>query len=132
MEYGIIGFDHVGIYVDDLEASKKFYTEILGFELVSEWIRSEWDGAYLGFYRLGSCMIELVKKPYGKTACDGPLNHLTFSVKDIARTRDELQKKGVAFETQQICCDEGLFDNGVNHIFFRGPSSERLQLVESR
>ena len=131
MSLGFKRFDHVALYIDDIEKTKDFYLNILEFELEEEWVR-DWDGTYLAFIRKGDLRIEFVKKPYGKTFMDGPINHIAFEVEDIRETHKALMEKGVVFESEGFACDTGLGEKGLEFILFRGPSNERLQIFASR
>ena len=35
-ELGVVGFGHIGTYIRDMEVSKKFYMEVLGFHILQD------------------------------------------------------------------------------------------------
>ena len=41
MKTNIIGLSHIALYIKDLEVTKKFYTEVLGFEILGQ---TTWEG----------------------------------------------------------------------------------------
>ncbi|MEK3720646.1 VOC family protein [Paenibacillus sp. FSL H8-0034] len=125
-----IGFGHVGLYIKSLDKSKKLYVEILGFKVVSEYVRE--DGTLLCFLNNGNCTVELIEfadKTRSNDRKDGIIDHLTIRVGDIESAKAYLESKGVIFETE-ILLDNNLYDNGERYAFFRGPSGERLQIEQ--
>ena len=60
------GLAHFGLYVENIEVSKKFYTEVLEFEPVFETS----EGTHLCFLRNGACELELIERP-GQVRPDG-------------------------------------------------------------
>lgn len=124
-----MGLAHIGVFVADLEVSKKFYCETLGFILVHEnYVVGE--PIKLAFVQSGVCMIELVELPDSKGRTDGKVDHIAFSVNHIEEVWTYLKAKGVEFESGQITSAPGYFEKGAKYISFRGPDNERLELNE--
>ena len=123
------GFGHVGMFINDMAESKKFYMDILGFKVVSEYTSDE--GVRMCFLNNGNCTIELIEFPDQdkKNRRDGVIDHLSIRVSDIESAKSYLEAKGVVFETQ-ILFDEKLYDKGERFAMFRGPSGERLQIEQ--
>ena len=61
MNQSVLGLSHIGLHVRNLERSKKFYTEILGFAITCTAPLE--NGTVLCFLRNGDCEIELIAKP---------------------------------------------------------------------
>lgn len=122
--FNVLGFGHVGISVQDIESSRKFYEEMLGFKVV--WEYNNKNGSLL-FMGNGSCVVEFLKTE--DTLVDGPINHLSILVDNVEAAKLELETKGVVFETK-ILLDENLYPNGEKFAIFRGPDNERIQLEE--
>jgi lactoylglutathione lyase len=120
----VLGIGHVGISVKDKQVSKKFYTEVLGFEVAWEYHSDTKD---LLFLKNGNCVIELLQTD--EPLEDGQLNHLSILVDDVDRAYAELKEKGVQFETD-IKLDAYLYPNGERYAMFRGPDNERLQIEQ--
>ncbi len=125
---------HIGIHTRDMERSKAFYIENLGFKLEHE-ARLEKPGGQwinLSFLRLGSMLIELVEpsdKNKAGTGQGGSINHIAIEVKGISEISKALKEKGIEFETDEPSTLPGLF-NGIKTAFLRGPSGERIELLE--
>jgi catechol 2,3-dioxygenase-like lactoylglutathione lyase family enzyme len=128
------GLAHIGLQTGDIQASKKFYMENLGFRLDYETVMDRPDGAWLkiAFVNLNGMIIELLEssdKDANKTGNAGCVDHLTIEVKNLPALLGELKAKGIVFETEEPIVIDKLF-NGARIIFFRGPSGERLELFE--
>lgn len=118
--------EHVGIQVRDLDRSIKFYTKVLGLTL-RERVRLN-ETTELAFLPLGESEIELICKSSEYTfAKEGIVNHLTFTVDDVAGILDHLRKHGVELIHEQPLFLEKL---GARIAFFWGPDGEKLELVD--
>lgn len=121
---------HVGIMVADIEASKRFYTDVLGFQVDYEHAIGSEGEVKLAFLSNGSSAVELVQRPGYERRSNGPVDHIAFRVKDIDAIKAHLVAKGVAFEQDEPNFNAHLFPNGSRWIFFSGPDGERLELNE--
>ena len=119
---------HVAIIASDYEVSKRFYTELLGLEIVRENYRAERDSYKLDL-KIGDSEIELFSFPNPPKRSSGPeatgLRHLCFYVENIEEAVAELNQKGI--ETEAIRVDE--FTGG-KFTFFRDPDGLPLELHE--
>lgn len=127
----VTGLAHVGIFVDDVEKSKKFYKEILGLECIDQ-CKFDADGNTFtcAFVQKGSLCIELVERRIGENPGDGMVDHVAMMVDDVDEFRKELEAKGIEFETkeQMYCAD--MFPNGSKWVFFRGPDNEHIEISQ--
>lgn len=119
---------HVAIITANYEASKTFYVEKLGFEIIRENYRKQRDDYKLDL-KLGDCELEIFgiktapKRPSYPEACG--LRHLAFAVDNIENVVAELQEKGI--ECEPIRLDE--FTNKKMTFFF-DPDGLPLELHE--
>ncbi|GJM63684.1 methylmalonyl-CoA epimerase [Persicobacter diffluens] len=93
--------EHIGIAVKDLEASKKYYEEVLGLECYAvEEVADQ--KVKTAFFMVGETKIELLES----TQPDGPIgkfiekkgegiHHLAFAVNNIEGQLAEAKEKGV-------------------------------------
>ncbi|HJF20319.1 MAG TPA: VOC family protein [Enterococcus columbae] len=119
---------HVAIITANYEASKTFYVEKLGFEIIRENYRKQRDDYKLDL-KLGDCELEIFgiktapKRPSYPEACG--LRHLAFAVDNIENVVTELKEKGI--ECEPIRLDE--FTNKKMTFFF-DPDGLPLELHE--
>lgn len=120
---------HIAIIAADYQRSKRFYCDILGFTLRSEFYRAErssWKGdlALNGVY-----VIELFSFPEAPNRPSHPeaqgLRHLAFSVEDVGQASRELLVAGVTVEAIRV---DPL--TGQRFLFFNDPDGLPLELYE--
>lgn len=119
---------HIAIIASNYEVSKKFYTEILGLEVIREVYRKERDSYKLDL-KLGDSEIELFSFPNAPVRPSYPeargLRHLAFEVDNIDEAITELNLQGV--ECEPIRIDEF---TGKRFTFFEDPDKLPLELYE--
>jgi glyoxylase I family protein len=93
---------HLAIICRNYEASKSFYTEVLGLEVIREVYRTERLSYKLDLSLGGNYIIELFSFPNPPDRPSRPeatgLRHLAFEVDDIQSTVLALNNKGIAAE----------------------------------
>ncbi|WP_207533999.1 SMU1112c/YaeR family gloxylase I-like metalloprotein [Desertivirga arenae] len=119
---------HVAIICSDYEVSKKFYTEILGLNIISEVYRTERDSYKLDL-QIGKAQIELFSFPNTPLRPSRPeaqgLRHLAFATDDIDQAIKTLTGYGVDVEPVRV--DE---ITGKRFTFFADPDNLPLELYE--
>ena len=119
---------HIAIIASNYEVSKKFYTEILGLEVIREVYRKERDSNKLDL-KLGDSEIELISFPNAPVRPSYPeargLRHLAFEVDNIDEAIAELNLHGI--ECEPIRIDEF---TGKRFTFFEDPDKLPLELYE--
>ena len=106
---------HIAIICSDYQVSKKFYTEILGLNIIREVYREERQSYKLDLSIGDDYVIELFsfpnppKRPSRPESCG--LRHLAFAVENVEEKRTELLQKG-------IDCEEIRIDEFTNKKFF--------------
>ena len=120
---------HIAIIAENYEESKRFYTEILGFEIVQEIYRKERGSYKLDLAIKGKYAIELFSFPDKRERASNPeavgLRHLAFAVKDVNASIDFLRSKNV--DVQDVRTDE---HTGKKFTFFYDPNKQPLELYE--
>ena len=126
----ILGTHHAAVICSDYERSKRFYTEVLGLEVVAEVYRADRNSYKLDLRLPDGTQVELFsfpdppKRPSYPEACG--LRHLAFRVPDVAAAVAELQACGVAAEPVRV--DES---TGKRFTFFADPDGLPLELYEA-
>lgn len=119
---------HVAIIASDYEASRRFYTEVLGLPVIRENSRPE-RGDYKVDLKLGDCELELFCVSGAPERPSYPeargLRHLAFQVEEIEKVIEELEAKGVEVEPVRIDAF-----TGKKMTFFRDPDGLPLELHE--
>jgi catechol 2,3-dioxygenase-like lactoylglutathione lyase family enzyme len=142
------GLHHVGITVKDLDASIRFYHDVLGLEFSNE--PSPWfDGPGLGpavgvpgaalrqvSLALGDTTLELLEYKTPPSETKSPLqsnnlgaSHVAFFVDDVEAKKAELEAQGVTFFSPVNVVDEGVLA-GWRWVYFADPDGYPLELVE--
>ena len=99
---------HIAIICSDYQVSKKFYTEILGLNVIREVYREERQSYKLDLAIGDDYVIELFsfpnppKRPSRPESCG--LRHLAFAVENAEEKRTELLQKGI--DCEEIRIDE--------------------------
>lgn len=120
---------HIAIICSNYEASKKFYTEILGLQIDAEHFRAERQSYKLDL-RLGDLyVIELFSFPDPPKRVSKPeaagLRHLAFAVSDLEKSIKHLHANGI--NTEPIRIDEFTHKR---FTFFADPDGLPLELYE--
>jgi len=99
---------HIAIICSNYEVSKKFYTEVLGLDIIREVYREERQSYKLDLAIGEHYVIELFSFPNPPARLSRPescgLRHLAFSVENVEEKRNELISKGL--ECEEIRIDE--------------------------
>ncbi|WP_027382698.1 SMU1112c/YaeR family gloxylase I-like metalloprotein [Epilithonimonas caeni] len=99
---------HIAIICSDYAVSKKFYTEVLGLNIIREVYREERQSYKLDLAIGEHYVIELFSFPNPPARPSRPescgLRHLAFSVRNVEEKRNELISKGL--DCEEIRIDE--------------------------
>ncbi|MEJ7692160.1 VOC family protein [Daejeonella sp.] len=120
---------HIALICTDYAASKAFYTEILGLEIVQEVYRKERDSYKLDLAVNGNYQLELFSFPDPPARPSRPeargLRHLAFEVDDLYASVAHLNQHKVS--TEEIRMDEY---TGKRFVFFSDPDGLPIELYE--
>jgi catechol 2,3-dioxygenase-like lactoylglutathione lyase family enzyme len=139
---------HVGITVKDLDASIRFYHDLLGLPFSNEpspWFGAPELGPAVGVpgaalrqvsLLVGDTTLELLEYKSPPSATSAPLasnnqgaSHVAFYVDEIEATKAELEAKGINFFSDVNVVDEGVLA-GWRWVYFADPDGYPLELVE--
>jgi glyoxylase I family protein len=126
---GIQSLHHIAIICSDYEKSKRFYTEILGFQIKNEVYREERQSFKLDLSLNGHYLIELFSFPNPPKRLSRPestgLRHIAFGVNNIEEAC--LFLKDNQIDTEDIRIDE---NTGRKFTFFSDPDNLPIELYE--
>ena len=110
----ISGTDFIGIPSTDAERSREFYVEVLG-------LRPDDNGRF-EFWAGDTCFAIWEPEKFGQEFAPQKNGHPALHVDDVAKSREELEGKGVEFTGD-------ILDTGVCHMaFFTDPDGNDLML----
>jgi glyoxylase I family protein len=125
----VIRMHHVAVICSEFRRSKRFYTEVLGLEVVSEAYRAARDSYKLDLKLPDGTQVELFSFPNPPPRASYPeacgLRHLAFAVNDLDAAVAHLTARGVAVEPVRV--DEY---TGKRFTFFADPDGLPLELYE--
>ncbi|MEJ7558172.1 MAG: VOC family protein [Pedobacter sp.] len=120
---------HIAIICTDYELSKRFYTDVLGLQIIREVYRTERQSYKLDLSLNGDYIIELFSFPTPPQRPSKPeaagLRHLAFEVEELDEIVLELKRNGVIAE--QIRIDEF---TGKRFTFIADPDGLPLEFYE--
>ena len=131
--------DHYSIRTLDIEASRRFYTEVMGFEVG---FRPQFDFPGLWLYSgapdSGSYgVVHIIgidpSDPQGLEAYlgerdlaslrgTGTVDHMAFTASDLKEVRERLKRHGVAYRERTVP------SLGLHQVFFEDPSEVTIEL----
>ncbi len=120
-----LGLDHVVLHVRDQEASRRFYTEVLGCTL--EHVNPKF---FLVQLRFGQSLIDLLplhpEAPAPRP--EGSMDHLCLSIRcdDLEKVAAELRARGVTVEGE-VVRRRGAFGEGPS-LYLLDPDGYRIEL----
>jgi catechol 2,3-dioxygenase-like lactoylglutathione lyase family enzyme len=137
LENNLQTVQHLGIPVYDIENSKKWYTEKLGFKIIHEtslgtgageikFAFLDRQGLMIEFYQLTGAEREEIK-----TRLHGHIDHFAIDVLDINRGIKELSEKNIKIDPETPngpVLLSPVWGKGVEYMFFNGPEGERFEL----
>ena len=140
----ILATRHVGIVVKDMDASLRFWRDVMGLEVAIDfWEEGEFidtvqhlTGVKLHMIKLvapDSTMIELLKDdrhptppPERNQLCDRGIRHLAFSVADVDKSWEKLTSHGC-----EVLSEPVLSPDGKARLFFaQDPEGNLMEIVQ--
>lgn len=122
--------DHTGIMVKDLDASIRFYTEVVGLEVKSRFTHTNGvlQLAFLGFGGADETEIELIQGYNDNLPTEGKVHHIAIRVDDIEAEHERIKRTGVplipGFDTITT------LPNGGRYFFIYGPENEWIEFFQ--
>ena len=125
----LLRIHHAAIICSDYEASKRFYTQVLGLRTIAEHWREARRSWKLDLALPDGSQLELFSFEDSPARPSYPeargLRHLAFAVADVAGAKAELEAQGVKVEAIRV--DEY---TGRRFTFFADPDDLPLELYE--
>ena len=144
--YGMVQeLNHIGLSVEDLESSVRFYTEVMGMEVdyrayhegdaISDVVGVENAVLNVCVVKKGACRIELIEyknrepKPKSYKRQNEPgLIHISFAVSSVDKAYERIKDFGYRAYSDPMVTRE----NGPKICYVKGPDNVILELYEKR
>jgi len=96
---GVLGLDHYSIRTTELEATSRFYVEVLGF---AEGERPPFSFPGVWLYCADKPVVHLIGIAQGQVQGSGAVDHLAFEAAGIDAVRARLVEMKLPFEERQV------------------------------
>jgi catechol 2,3-dioxygenase-like lactoylglutathione lyase family enzyme len=121
----VVGIDHAVLYVSDLDASRRFYKEVLGFDE-----RAGSGGDRIAFMVCGNQGIDLIATEAGASAGGGPgggseLHHLALRLASGTRDQIVAALSSIGIETHAR-------EQDPETVYLLDPDGHRIQLLSEK
>ncbi|KRF20741.1 VOC family protein [Paenibacillus sp. Soil787] len=125
----VLKMEHVGVMVANLEASIRFYEDVIGLKHKSTLLHT--NGViklgFLGFEALNETEVELIEGYNAGLPQEGKVHHLAFTVDNIEAEFTRIKGLGV----EQLDAEITPLPNGSRYFFFNGLDGERIEFFQS-
>jgi len=125
----VMKLEHVGVMVANLEASIRFYEEVIGLKHKGTLLHT--NGVirlgFLGFEVTGETEVELIEGYNAGLPQEGKVHHLAFTVDDIESEYTRI----TGFQVEQLDAEITTLPNGSRYFFFNGLDGERIEFFQS-
>lgn len=118
---------HIGLAVNDLEASTQWYMDVLGFELIGSFEAP--DGVPVRFIKSGDLVYE-VYQPKDGVAAPGKIDHFSFASADIEADYAYCASQGYTFEEEGIQSIPTFWEKGIRYFKIMSPTGEPVEFCQ--
>ncbi|HTV90118.1 MAG TPA: VOC family protein [Stellaceae bacterium] len=116
------GMNHFTVLSDDLETTRKFYCDLLGFE-VGPRPNFQFPGWWL--YCGARPILHVIHRDSVKEMRAGILDHMAFTATDLSGTVAKLEKAGVKYELRRLPANGHM--GGLWQLFFDDPHGAKVE-----
>jgi len=118
---------HIGLATNDIEATVKWYIDVLGYELIGSFDSPK--GEPIRFLRSGEIVYEIFQ-PIGGADAPGKLDHFSFSSEDIEADYRYCLEQGYTFEEEGIQELPTVWEKGARYFKIMSPSGEPVEFCQ--
>ena len=119
---------HIGFGTNDIEATAKWYVDVLGFKVIGEFMSP--DNEPIKFLQSGDLVYEIWQPAPGQMVdCPGKIDHLCFESNDIEADYRYCKEQGYTFEEEGIQ-ELPVWENGVRFFKIMSPSGEPVEFCQ--
>ena len=114
------GMNHFTVLTDDLEGTRKFYCDLLGFE-VGPRPNFQFPGWWLYADGSDQAILHVIQRDPLPEQRAGVLDHMAFTAKDLPGTVATLKREGIEYELRRIA------GGGIWQLFFDDPHGAKVE-----
>ena len=118
--------DHIGLAVTDLEASKKWYCDVLGFEVIGHFHAGSTP---VYFLKNGDTVYEMFEAELPE-AVQGKINHISFVSQDVEADYAYCVEQGYTVCTDGIEGIPTFWEKGIRFFKLLTPTGEQVELCQ--
>ena len=118
--------DHIGLAVTDLEASKAWYCDVLGFEVIGHFYADD-TPAY--FLKNGDTVYEMYQEDLPETL-QGKIDHIIFVSTDIEADYAYCKEQGYVIATNVIEAIPTFWEKGCRYFKLVSPTGEQVEFCQ--
>lgn len=118
---------HIGLAVNDIEASVRWYTDVLGFEVIGSFVCP--DGVPAQFLKSGDIVYEIFQ-PNEPVAAPGKIDHFCLESADIEADYAYCVSQGYTFEEEGIQSIPTFWENGIRYFKIMSPTGEAVEFCQ--
>ncbi len=118
---------HLNITVPNYDEAKKWYVDMLNFEITGEFQSK--TGTKALFVSNGEETYEIFEDTSLEKSV---IDHIAYMSADLKADYEFFQKKGATFVTDGIQHADWIFENGVDYFFILSPTNERIEYCKAR
>ena len=119
--------DHIGLAVNDLETTVKWYVDVLGFEVIGSFVTP--DGIPAKFLKSGDVVYEIYQ-PTGGVDAPGKIDHFCFVSNDIEADYACCLQQGYSFEAEAIQSIPTFWEKGIKYFKIMSPTGEPVEFCQ--
>lgn len=119
--------DHIGLAVTDLEASKNWYCDVLGFEVIGHFFDGPDVPVY--FIKSGDVVYEMYPEDLPE-ALQGKIDHISYVSTDIEADYAFCKEQGYAIATDGIEELPTFWEKGCRYFKLASPTGEQVEFCQ--
>lgn len=124
-----LGFHHAAVQTADYDGTKRFYTEVLGCRLTSEWGLGERRLCLLDLGD-GGCIELISGEAPAEPVQQYPMIHLALRVDNVDAAIERVRAAGMTVTMEPQNAD--INGHGIRIAFFLGPNGELLEFFQDK
>ena len=119
--------DHIGLAVTDVEASKNWYCDVLGFEVIGSFRSGSGNQVY--FIKSGDVVYEMFQKPLSPEL-QGKIDHISYVSNDIEADYAFCVKQGYPMATEKVMDIPTFWEKGCRYFKLASPTGEQVEFCQ--